>query len=109
MNGRADTIAGGKITVPAKCWKVVLAVESGTGGAADVPKVTASSRVIAVVMPNDQSVGHGWAKYRTTVKEVEALTGYKFFDRVPPIVTDPLKAKVDDEHIPPVRHPRTGE
>lgn len=104
-NGRAETIAGGKVTVPAKCWKVVLAVENGTGSADDITKVSSSSRTIAVVMPNDQTVGHGWAKYRTSVTEVEALSGYKFFDRVPPSVIDPLKAKVDDESIPAIRHP----
>jgi endonuclease G len=83
--------------VPAKCWKVVLAVENGTGSADDLGKVTSASRVIAVVMPNDQSVKHGWTRYRTSVDEVEALTGYKFFDRVPPDIIRPLKARVDSE------------
>lgn len=98
-NGRADTIAGGKVTVPAKCWKVVLAVENGTGDADDLPRVNPASRTIAVVMPNDQGVGHGWAKYRTSVADVEALTGYTFFDRVPPAVLD--KTGVDAEPVRP--------
>jgi len=109
MNGRAESLANGKINVPAKCWKVALAVENGTGGADDVPRVGASSQVIAVVMPNDQSVGHGWAKYRTSVAEVEALTGYTFFDRLPKAIIDPLKQKVDDERIPASRPTRTAD
>jgi endonuclease G len=97
--GRAE-----KVTVPAKCWKVVLALDDGKGGASDVSRVNRDSRVFAVVMPNDMSVGHGWAKYRTSVKEVEELTSYHFFDRVPASVIGPLKGQVDKEHISPERH-----
>jgi endonuclease G, mitochondrial len=97
--GAADAIAGGKVAVPAKCWKVVLVVEGGAGGPADASRVGPKSRLIAVVMPNNQSVGHGWAKYRTSAREVEELTGYRFFDRVPADVIGPLKAGVDAEHV----------
>ncbi|MDB5312857.1 MAG: Sugar-non-specific nuclease NucA-like protein, partial [Gemmataceae bacterium] len=69
--GPAETIGGGKVTVPAKCWKVLVAVDGGAGTPEDVNKVGPGTRAIAVVMPNDESVGHGWAKYRTSVKEVE--------------------------------------
>jgi endonuclease G len=99
--GRAE-----KVTVPAKCWKVVLAVDDGKGDAGDAGRVNRDSRAFAVVMPNDQSVGHGWAKYRTSVKEVEGLTGYHFFDRVPASIIGPLKEQVDTEHIPAERHRR---
>jgi len=107
--GPKDTIAGGKVAVPAKCWKVVLAVGNGVGGPSDAEKVSRDSRLIAVVMPNDQSVGHGWAKYRTTAKEVEALTGYRFFDRVPRDVIDPLKEKVDEVRVPAPRSRRGSD
>ena len=50
-------------------------------------------------MPNDQSVGQVWAKYRTRVRDVEALTGYHFFDRVPAEVLGPLKDRVDREAV----------
>ena len=99
-NGAGESIAGGRIAVPAKCWKVVLAVDGGDGTADDLARVTPQTRAIAVVMPNDQSVGHGWAKYRTSVAEVETLTGYRFFGRVPADILGPLKGKVDDERIP---------
>lgn len=98
--GEKDTIAGGKVTVPAKCWKVILVLKGGTGTAEDLGRVGRDARLIAVVMPNDQSVDHGWAKYRTSVKDVETLTGYRFFDRVPADVIEPLKDRVDAEHVP---------
>ena len=90
--GWADTIADGKVTVPAKCWKVVAVVEGGAGGTEETGVPT---RLIAVVMPNVQAIGHGWAKYRVSVDAVEELTGYHFFDRVSAIVIGPLKAMVD--------------
>jgi len=107
--GAAEAIAGGKVTVPAKCWKVVLVIDDGTCGPDDIARVNSGTRLIAVVMPNDQTVGHGWAKYRTSAKEVEGLTGYRFFDRVPADVIDPLKDKMDREHIPPSRPRRTED
>jgi endonuclease G len=85
-----------KVTVPAKCWKVVLALDDGKGDAEDVNRVGHDSRVFAVVMPNDQSVGHGWKKYLTSAKKVEELTGYQFFNRVPAAVIGPLKERVDN-------------
>jgi endonuclease G len=97
-----------EVAVPAKCWKVVLALDDGKGDAADVSRVTHDSRVFAVVMPNDMTVGHGWAKYRTSAKEVEELTGYNFFDRVPAAVIGPLKERVDREHVPAGREKRGG-
>jgi endonuclease G len=95
-----------KVTVPAKCWKVVLALENGKGDAGDVNRVNRLSRVFAVMMPNDMSVGHGWAKYRTSAREVEDLTGYQFFNRVPAAVIGPLKERVDEERIPAEHHKR---
>src|SRR5207248_2396309 len=51
-----------KMTVPARLWKVILVL----------PHVDAeprrNTRVIAVVMPNDQTVDFDWAKYWTSAK-----------------------------------------
>jgi endonuclease G len=99
-HGRKETIDGGAVIVPARCWKVMLVLRGGTGTADDVGRVSRDTRLIAVVMPNDQSVEHGWEKYRTSVKEVENLTGYRFFDRVPADIIGPLKEKVDRENVP---------
>ncbi|MBA4192204.1 MAG: hypothetical protein C0467_29900 [Planctomycetaceae bacterium] len=109
-NGPAEKIgAGGKVTVPAKCWKVMAVIENGTGTAEDLAKIGQNTRIIAIIMPNDQSIGHNWPKYRTSVKDVETLTGYTFFDRVPAPIADPLKAKVDDTKIPPVGKSLPGD
>jgi endonuclease G, mitochondrial len=65
----------------------------------DVQKVNDHTRLIAVIMPNDMSVGEDWAGFRCTVKQVEDLTGYKFFDRVPDAIIGPLKEKKDATRV----------
>ncbi len=107
--GPAVSIADGKVTVPSKCWKVALVVDGGTGGPDDLAIVGTRSRLIAVVMPNDESVGHGWARYRTSTRVVEGLTGYRFFDRLPADVSGPLKEQVDHVHVGPGRPHRSED
>lgn len=111
--GRGGTGRGGerqtigrehKVTVPAKCWKVIMVLEGG-----GIKNVSAKTRLIAVVMPNDMSVGNSWAGYRVSVAEVEKLTGYTFFDKVPESVIAPLKTKVDRVRIAAPRAARRGE
>ena len=54
-------------------------------------------------MPNDQTVGEAWARYRVSVREIEQMTGYTFFNRADPNVINPLKEQVDAQRIPPPR------
>jgi endonuclease G len=93
--GHKEEIGRGrlKVTVPKKIWKVIVVL----------PKADAeprrNTRVIAVIMPNNQSVNYEWAKYRVSVKEVEKLTGYKFFPGMTEEVAAALKDKVDEVKI----------
>ena len=97
--------ADDQVAVPAKCWKVIMVLDSD-----DVTKISASTRMIAVIMPNDMSVGEEWAGFRVSVASVESLTGYKFFDKVNSSVLATLKAKVDTEAIPaPIPHRSTDD
>ena len=51
-------------------------------------------------MPNDeQKIDLHWAKYRTSVRQIEKLTGYTFFDRLSPDLANELKEKVDTVRI----------
>jgi endonuclease G len=97
-----EKLPRGNVVVPASCWKIVVVVPAG-GGEDDLAKVTAGTRVIAVIMPNDQSqVGEDWAKFRTNAAEIERVTGLHFFERVRADVASALREKVDDEAIPRV-------
>jgi endonuclease G len=90
-----------KITVPHALWKVVVVLPRADA------EPRRNTRVIAVLMPNDQTVDFDWAKYRTSARHIEKLTGYRFFRGVPDDVAEALRAHVDDVAIP-VSHPRGG-
>jgi endonuclease G len=84
-----------KIAVPAKNWKVIVVLDrQGLG----MQGVTASTRTIAVMMPNDSSVkGSGWKSFRVSVDLVERETGLNFFSNVPPQIQQVIENKVDSQ------------
>lgn len=91
-NGYAEYLADGKIQIPSNTWKVVMIIPDGTD---DVSRVTTSTRVIAIDMPNSNSVSSDWTQYLTTVDDIEAVTGYDFFDLVPDSIEDVIEANID--------------
>lgn len=92
-NGYAITLDGGRITVLKNCWKVMVVLPVGTG---DASRVTTSTRVIAVNMPNDNSTGTAWGSYRTSVAAIEAATGYDVLSAVSASVQSMIEAKADN-------------
>lgn len=102
-NGFKNAIAGGRVTVPAECWKIIVIVPEN-GEDDDLGKIGPGTRVITVVMPNDNdAVGEEWAKFRTSAAEVETRTGLKFFDRLSDATAQALRQKIDSTNIPPPR------
>jgi endonuclease G len=96
--GFANTIANGHVTVPSSTWKVVLVIPKGDN---DVSRVTASTRTIAVNMPNIQGIrSNPWQTYLTTVDAVEALTNYDFFANVPDAIENSIEAGTNGENPP---------
>jgi len=94
-NGSATTIASGKVTVPAKVWKVIIVIPSGSGS--DISRVTTSTRTIAVIMDNADPVsGDTWGTHRVSVDAVESLTGFDFFSNVSTSIQSVIEAKVDN-------------
>lgn len=95
--GLTYSLAGGKISVPAYTWKIVVVLGEGEDDAA---RVTANTRVIVVRMPNSQSVNsHPWEYYRLSVDELEVMTGYDFLSSVPVAIQTVIEAKVDNQLI----------
>ena len=92
-NGYATTINGGKITVPAFVWKVVVLIDNGDG---DVARINTTTRVIAVITPNTNIINSNWKNYRTTVDAIETATGYDLLTVLPNALQDVLEAKVDN-------------
>ena len=90
--GSKSTLAGGKVTVPNRIWKVIVVLPVGTGDAA---RVTSSTRVIAVDTPNSTSISSNWGGYRTTVDAIEAKMGYNLLSNVSSSVQTVIEARVD--------------
>jgi endonuclease G, mitochondrial len=89
--GFLTVVNAGKAVVPASTWKVILVLDSP--GA----EVTASTRTIAVMMPNIQGIRtKRWQDYRVSVDDVEKI-GYDFFSTVPESIQAVIEAKVDNQ------------
>ena len=93
-SGYMTSFANGKVTVPAKTWKVVMVLPPGEN---DVSRVTTTTRCIAIIMPNDQGPFAAWQSYRVSVDAVEALTGYDFFSNVPTDIQAAIESVVDNQ------------
>jgi len=92
--GVSGYIAGGRVAVPTYTWKVVLVLPSGTN---DVSRVTTSTRLIAVFVPNNNSVVADWKQYRVSVDSVETTTGYDFFANVVDSIEKTIENSIDTQ------------
>jgi endonuclease G len=92
--GTTTKIASGKITVPTTCWKIIVVLPNGTN---DVSRVSANTRIIAVIMPNTQTVNaFPWYNYRVSVDNLEALLGYDFLNNVSLNIQTAIESTVDN-------------
>ncbi|UOQ82166.1 MULTISPECIES: DNA/RNA non-specific endonuclease [Hymenobacter] len=93
QNGRATSIDQGRVTVPARVWKVLVLLPEGSN---DLQRISAGqARIVAVDTPNDQSVSPDWSQYRVSVDAIEAATGLDLLSKLPLPVQDKLEAQVD--------------
>ena len=93
----SSTTIGTGVSVPDKTFKVVVVLDSVGQGAASV---TASTRVIAVMMPNSNSLiglSDPWRNFRVSVDAIEAATGDDFLSDVDPAVQAVIEARVDSQ------------
>ncbi|OEK08632.1 endonuclease [Flavivirga aquatica] len=92
-NGFASTISSGRITVPSSFWKVALILPNGTN---DINRVTTSTRVIAINVPNSQNISRDWTSFRTSVNAIESLTGYDLLENIPNSIESVLESRIDN-------------
>jgi endonuclease G len=95
-SGTAKTIGSG-VAVPSDTFKVIVVLDHVGDGPSDV---TDSTRVIAVVMPNDNSqisTSDSWQEYRVSVRSIESATGFDFLSDVDPAVQDVVETRVDTQ------------
>ena len=68
-------------------------------GTNDVSRVTTATRLIAIVMPNQNGISTDWRFVRLSVDCVESLTGYDFFSNVSDLIENVIEATVDNQLI----------
>jgi len=86
---------GHGVAVPTASYKVLVAVPRG----AHAREVDATAPTAAAIVPNRAGLAREpWTRFATTVRDVEAVTGYDYFARLPPEVADAL------ERAPSVSH-----
>ncbi|MEH1962285.1 MAG: DNA/RNA non-specific endonuclease [Nostoc sp.] len=83
----------GKVTVPKSTWKIVVVLDSPGSG---LDGITASTRIIAVNVPNEQEINNDWRSYKVSVDQLENLTGYDFLSNVSPNIQESIELKIDD-------------
>ncbi|MES2516927.1 MAG: DNA/RNA non-specific endonuclease [Bacteroidota bacterium] len=94
-NGFSKTIGkNDNIVVPASLWKIIVVLPIGQN---DVARINENTRIIAVNIPNDNSVGGtSWKQYRLSVDELERLTGYDFLSNVSINIQAVIERRIDN-------------
>ncbi|HEX8110934.1 MAG TPA: DNA/RNA non-specific endonuclease [Kofleriaceae bacterium] len=93
----SSTTIGTGVSVPDKTFKVAVVLDAVGQGPANV---TTSTRVIAVMMPNSNSLiglSDPWRNFRVSVDAIEAATGDNFLSDVDPAVQAVIEARVDNQ------------
>lgn len=81
------------ITVPAFLWKIIVVLPVGQN---DVQRINENTKIIAVNIPNENSVGsNSWKNYRVSVDELERLTGYDFLSNVSVDIQGVIEGRID--------------
>jgi DNA/RNA endonuclease G (NUC1) len=89
-------IPSGRAAIPGYVWKIAVVVPAGSGSA--LSRITASTRVIAIKIPNVQGVrSNPWQQYITSVAQIEADTGFTFFTALSPSLRNTLRTVVDGQ------------
>lgn len=85
----------GKVTIPTNCWKIIIVLHAGDN---DLKRINTKTRIIAVDMPNDETVSSRWRTYITTVDRIEEKTGYDFLSKVANRIESVVESKKDDQN-----------
>jgi endonuclease G len=92
-NGPASTIDQGRVSVPARIWKVVVFLPEGSN---DLQRIAAGqARVVAIDTPNDNSISPDWTQYLTSVDKIEAASGLDILSALPAATQAQLQKLVD--------------
>jgi endonuclease G len=96
-NGPASTIDQGRVTVPARIWKVIVFLPEGSN---DLQRIAAGqARIVAIDTPNDNSISPDWNQYLTSVDKIEAASGLDILSALPLATQTQLQKVVDSGRV----------
>ena len=92
VSGTQGSLPKGRVQIPEALWKVIVVLPEGDN---DLQRITPQTTVLAVLMPNQQGVrDDAWESYRTSVDQIEQVTGYDLLSNVPVAVQADIEARV---------------
>jgi len=94
--GTSGYIGAGNVALPTYTWKVIIVLPNGSN---DVSRVSTSTRTIAVLMPNQNDISSDWRMFRTSIDDIESLTGYDFLSNVPTSIQSVIESSVDSSFV----------
>ena len=86
--GEKKKIGNGKVSVPARLYKIVVITKPKTG----VAGINQSTQVIAIDTPNSPGKGD-WEDFIVTVDDIEKKTGYDFLSNIDKSVQNVIESK----------------
>lgn len=94
-NGFLSAIDNERVSVPAHMWKVVVVLSNGNN---DLSRIDNSTRVIAVDMPNENSIGisSDWKNFRVSVNSIEAVTGLNLLSNISEAIQNVVEDRIDN-------------
>jgi DNA/RNA endonuclease G (NUC1)/PKD repeat protein len=97
-NFGTNTVDAGHVGIASNTWKIVVCVPLGGSNTTALSRIDYSTRVIAVVIPNTDAISTlPWTDFVTSVKQVEEVTGFRFFTALPTNLAWVLRSKVDGQ------------
>lgn len=81
-----------QVTAPTSTWKAIVVLDKPGQG---IKGISEKTRVIAVNMTNRKNTSDDWKRYLVSVDELEAKTGYNFFNQVPESIQQVIESRVD--------------
>lgn len=89
--GDQTQLSEGRITAPSRLWKIIVVLDQPEQ---DIAEAGLEIPIIAVDMPNQNTVTSDWRAYQTTVDRIELATGYDFLSELPAEIQAELESEL---------------
>ena len=87
--GEQTQLSEGRVTAPSRLWKIIVVLDQP---GQDMAAAGLEVPIIAVDMPNRDTVTSDWQAYQTTVDRIELATGYDFLSEIPVELQEELES-----------------